>query len=51
MVSVSVIDDNIIENVIKNFTASLTSNVPRIAVPDGATISIIDDENNCKQQV
>ena len=48
MVQVSIIDDNALEVSPEDFTAILTSVVPRLTLlPDVATVDILDDD--CKQ--
>ena len=48
-VQVSIEDDNFLEISPEYFTANLTSTVPRlILLPDEATVSIVDNENDSK---
>ena len=48
MVPVSIINDDVLEDMVENFTASLSSDVPRLVLsPDLATVDIMDDD--CKQ--
>ena len=45
MVQVDIVDDDILEELIENFTAILTSSVPRLTLsPDVATVDILDDD-------
>lgn len=45
LVQVGIMDDNVLEELIENFTASLTSSVPRLTLlPDVAVVDIIDDD-------
>ena len=49
LVQVDIMDDNVLEELIENFTAILTSSVPRLALlPDVAMVDILDDD--CKQR-
>ena len=49
MVPVDIIDDSILEDLIENFSARLTSDVPRLVLtPDEATVNNIDNENDSK---
>ena len=49
MVPVDIIDDSILEDLIENFTARLTSDVLRLVLtPDEATVNNIDNENDSK---
>ena len=50
LVQVGIIDDNILEELIENFTATLASTVPRLTLsPDLAVVDIVDDDR--KQRV
>ena len=48
-VPVDIIDDDLLEELIESFSASLTSDVPRLELsPDKVMVNIIDDENDSK---